>query len=172
MYILAPERDLHPLTAFADYAEYLQQNRSRFPPAAYSLATSDWYFDNLTPYAPHDAWLESLIIAEPSSGPRREIRETTITIKLLGPYHDGFIEFHYPRVFNFQLNTIEITKGHGDWRYDEFRVDEEGRLIHEIQWAASRATATWLIVASDIHYHWTPFSEEEMKALFKQAEDV
>src|SRR5829696_5008549 len=156
MYILAPERDLYPMSAFANYAEYLEQNRARFPPSAYALATSDWYFDSFIHHAPHDAWLESIVIEEPSSGSRREIRETAITIKLLGAYHDGFIELRYPRVFGFQLTTIEITKGHGDWRYDEFRVDEEGRLIHEIQWSAREATATWLIVASDVHHRWTP----------------
>ena len=159
MFILSPERDLDAKSAFANYAEYLKQNRARFPPSAYALATSDWYFDPSAHHTPHDAWLESLTIAEPAVGQRREIRETAITIKLLGAYHDGFIELHYPRVFEYRLTATEVRKGHGDWRYDEFRVDEEGRLIHEIQWSARETTETWLIVAADVQHKWLPFEE-------------
>jgi hypothetical protein len=151
MYILAPERDLDPKSAFANYAAYLEQNRARFPPSAYALATSDWYFDFSVHHAPHDAWLESL-----------EIRGTSITIKLLAAYHDGFIELHYAQVFEFQLNSKEFIKGHADWRYDEFRIDENGRLVHEIQWAAREPRGTWLIVASDVQHRWTPFSEKSI----------
>lgn len=161
MFILAPERDANPLTAFADYAEYVKQNRAAFPPSAYALATSDWYFDSAVHHAPHDAWLESLTIAEPSSGSRREIRETAITIKLLGAYHDGYIELHYPRVFEYRFSAVELGRGHADWRYDEFRVDEEGRVLHEIQWWSARSTATWLIVAADVQHRWLPFTAQD-----------
>ena len=161
MFILAPERDDDSQRAFADYAEYLAQNGAAFPPSAYALATSDWYFDSSVHHAPHDAWLESLTIEEPSSGSRHEIREVAITIKLLGPYHDGFIELHYPHVFEYRMSGIELQRGHGDWRYDEFRVDQEGRVLHEIQWWASvTAQSTWLIVASDVQHKWLPFTGE------------
>ena len=162
MFILSPERDANATQAFAGYAAYLEQNRAAFPPSAYALATSEWYFDFSVHHAPHDAWLESLTIEEPSSGSRHEIRETTITIKLLGAYHDGYIELHYPRVFEYRLSAIELGRGHGDWRYDEFRVDQEGRLLHEIQWWSSLTSqSTWLIVASDVQHKWFPFSEQD-----------
>jgi hypothetical protein len=82
-----------------------------------------------------------------------------MTIRLLGAYHDGYIEFHYPTVFEYRLLAGTLGQGHGDWRYDEFRLDEQGRLIHEIEWAAYGAIGTWLIVASDVHHKWIPLEK-------------
>ena len=153
MFILSAERERDVSQAFANYSTYLKEHRAEFPPSAYALATSEWYFDPSVHQAPHDAWLESFSINERSSGARNEIRQTAITIKLLGAYHDAYIEFHYPCVFEYRT-TIDVANGHGDWRYDEFRLDEQGRLVHEIEWATDRATASWLIVASDVQYTW------------------
>ena len=163
MFILAAQRDSDVKRAFARYAEYLKTNSDRFPSSAYSLATSDWYFGFESHRAPHDSWLESLHVGEPSSGERREIRTTSITTRLLGAYHDGYIEFHYPTVFEYQLVAGVLGQGHGDWRYDEFRLDEKGRLVHEIEWAAYGATNTWLIVASDVHHRWIPFANADQQ---------
>jgi hypothetical protein len=96
---------------------------------------------------------------EPSSGARHQVRETAITIKLLGAYHDGYIELHYPRVFEYRLTGVALGKGYGDWCYDEFRVDHEGQLLHEIQWAIHETTGSWLIVASDVEHKWLPFAD-------------
>jgi len=104
---------------------------------------------------PHDAWLESITIVEPSSGARNELRTAAITIKLLGAYHDGIIELHYPRVFEYRLNSFALDGGHRDWRYDEFRVDDKNRLVHEIEWCGKRETGSWLIIASDVEFKWT-----------------
>ena len=77
-----------------------------------------------------------------------------ITIRLLGAYHDGNIELHYPRVFEYQFDSPGIEGGHRNWRYDELRVDTLGRLIHEIEWCGARTAATWRIVASDVEFRW------------------
>ena len=100
--------------------------------------------------------MESVQILEPATGDRHEIRTVSIIIKLLGAYHDGYIEFHYPIVYEYRLAADTLKQGHGDWRYDEFRVDEKGYLIHEIEWASFGATNSWLIVASDIEHKWIP----------------
>jgi hypothetical protein len=161
MFILADQRDSDVERAFARYTEYLKANSHRFPKSAYTLATSDWYFGFSSHQAPHDSWLESVQMGEPSSGERREVRTTSICIHLLGAYQDGFIEFHYPTVFEYRLVADTLGQGHGDWRYDEFRLDEKGRLVHEIEWAAFGAMNTWLIVASDVHHKWIPFAKAE-----------
>ena len=44
-YILADQRDRDVVAAFAAYRKYLLERRSRYPPAAYALAASEWYFD-------------------------------------------------------------------------------------------------------------------------------
>lgn len=158
MFILAAQRDEDPTGSFRRYREYLKENEGRFPKAAYSLATSDWYYDFRRHECPHDAWLERAKIEEPATGERHEHRAVTITIKLLGAYHDGIIEIRYPRVFEYRFNSVALDGGHRDWRYDEFRVNDAGQLIHEIEWCGFKDTGSWLIVASDIEFKWSPYA--------------
>lgn len=160
MYILSAQRDTPPERAhepyhdpFPAYDAYLAANRGRFPPGAYALATGAWWYDPRDPRCPHDAWLEAAILREPAEGERHEIRTTALSVRLLGAYHDGHIELAYPRVFAYGMDARDTAGGHGDWRYDEFRVSDRGRLIHEIEWADG---ATWLIEADDVEYRWIP----------------
>lgn len=74
----------------------------------------------------------------------------------MGAYHDGYIELTYPIVFEYRLSANALGQGHGDWRYDEFRINEKGQLIHEIEWASYGSANTWVIVASDIQHKWVP----------------
>lgn len=162
-YILAAERDGSPadmLENFRRYREYLAQVASRFPARAHALATSDWFYDFRDHRCPHDAWLESLSITEPAAGVRGEQRQLTIAMRLLGAYHDGHIEIRYPVVFSYRLDTWDGMKGHRDWRYDEFRLSDQGHLLHEIEWAGAGSTGRWLIEASDVEYQWKPLQAE------------
>jgi hypothetical protein len=142
------------------YEEYLGSVRDRFPPSAYALATSDWYYNPEDHRCPHDAWLEELGITEPAEGPRHENRTVAIQVRLLGAYHDGHIEMRYPTVFRYELALGSGRQGHGDWRYDEFRLSEEGHILHEIEWARLDHTARWLIEASDVEFVWKPLVED------------
>ena len=144
---------------FRRYREYVQSNRSRFPPRAFELAAAEWYFDASDHRCPHDAWLESLTIEEPASGARKEQRSVAIRSRLLGAYHDGHIEFFYPQVFQYSIELINGAGGHRDWLYDEFRVSPEGHVIHEVQWAGREDTGRWVIEASDVEYQWQPLSQ-------------
>ena len=144
-YVLAQQRDRDVVAAFANYRAYLHDNKTLFPPSAYALATSDWYFDFGDRRCPHDSWLESATIGEPSTGLRSELRHSTLSIRLLGAYHDGYIEFFYPEVHAYDLNTANVNQGHGDWLFDEFRLGANGRVIHEIEWASFANTGRWII---------------------------
>lgn len=141
---------------FERYRDYLQQHRASFPPGALSLATAPWYFDFDDHRCPHDAWLQKVSLSEPASGERQEKRTNTLSIRLLGAYHDGEIEFLYPRVFRYDLAMTDVVHGHHDWRYDEFRLSEGGHLVHEIEWSGPKATGRWLIQANDVEYRWIP----------------
>jgi hypothetical protein len=158
VFILAAERDhAEDVTKpFRDYRQYLAANQRRFPPSAFSLATSSWYFDPHDHRCPHDAWLQELRIEEPASGERLERRTVALRVLLFGAYHDGQIELYYPRVFRYELSLDDGEHGHRDWRFDEFRVDDEGYLVHEIEWAGPTATGRWLVEASDIEFLWRP----------------
>jgi hypothetical protein len=153
-YILAAQRDQGGSEAerlWREYDRYLNANRATFPPGAFALATSDWYYGFDDHRAPHDAWLEWARFEEPAQGERQEDRELSLRVRLLGAYHDNYLEFFYPRVFAYTLAHSLAKDGHGDWRYDEFRLSPTGHLIHEIEWAASLdSEARWVIEASDV----------------------
>jgi hypothetical protein len=142
---------------FRRYAEYLATNRDRFPPSAYALATSDWYYTAEDSRAPHDAWLEKVTIEEPATGERHEVRTTAIKVSLLGAQHDGRLELYYPRVFRYRLELQDGASGHHDWRYDEFRLTDDGHLIHEIEWVRWKEVGRWVIEADDVLLSWFPF---------------
>jgi hypothetical protein len=152
----ANRRDEDPVEAFSRYTDYLRAKSDIFPHSAFALATANWYFDPRDHRCPHDAWLESTNLHELSSGERDATRYLSLTVRLLGPYHDGLIEFHYPRVFSYALNAHDSEGGQRDWRYDEFRVSAAGKLIHEIEWSGAQDTGRWLIEASDVTFRWIP----------------
>lgn len=153
-YILGAQRD----GDFSDrpwneYQKYLRENEKAFPPGAYALATSDWYFGFSDHRAPHDAWLEEFRLEEIGRGERGEERQMSLRVRLLGAYHDRILEFYYPVVFGYEIQKPRGYGGHFDWRYDEFRLGQNGSLIHEIEWAGGPGyEARWLIEASDVDF--------------------
>lgn len=158
-FILSEQRRVEDCAhAFERYRTYLAESRSTFPPGAFSLATCEWYFDPTDHRCPHDSWLESITVLEPSAGERVEDRHTTIRILLLGAYHDGYIELFYPRVFRFSITNSATERGHGEWRYDEFRLSPAGGVVHEIEWEGGTgvAGANWIIESSDVSLRWIP----------------
>jgi len=146
-FILAAERDDDCSGAFRRYREYLLSTKTSFPPNAYALATSDWYFDFTSRGCPHDALLQSITISDSSS---TEHVPPSITIRLRAAKHPGVIQFYYPHVFSYQLTYDGQNYGHQDWRYDEFRLADNGHLIHEIEWCGAIDTGRWLIEATDV----------------------
>lgn len=147
--------------AFRRYAEYVDANTSRFPPGAFELATSSWYFDASDHRCPHDAWVESLEISESGERGRQDVRIVELRVTLLGAYHDGRITLRYPKVYGYEIRFVGGDRGHRDWLYDEFRLSEAGHLVHEIEWAGPAETGRWLIDASDVEFIWTPFDAED-----------
>ena len=119
---------------------------------------SEWYFDPHDHRRPHDAWLDSITIAEHATGDETERRVTAIRVRLLGAYHDGFIELFYPQVIRYSLSSPSSLRGLGDWLYDEFRVDQGGDFINEVEWAGFPRDegSRWIIESSDIEFHWIP----------------
>jgi hypothetical protein len=76
---------------------------------------------------------------------------------LLGAYHDCRIELTYPKVYFYRFGSRDSGTGAGDWRYDEFRLTDDGRVIHEIEWAFGPARgASWLIEAADVQFKVLP----------------
>jgi len=147
--------------AFERYQQYLETVKENFPPGAFELASSEWYHRFSDHRCPHDAWLEELRVTESGIGPRQATRTVAISVRLLGAYHDGHIEFRYHGVTSYDCTFSRPTPGtpggHADWRYDEFRLSERGTLLHEIEWWHMQETARWLIEAADVEFVWHPF---------------
>ncbi|GAA0564086.1 hypothetical protein [Rhizomicrobium electricum] len=141
---------------FQRYWNYLESVKSAFPPNAFALASSDWYWRPSDHRCPHDAWLESVTMNENSSGEREEKRSLSLTVRLLGAYHDGYIEIFYPHVHSYKFDVWNADNGHRDWRYDELRLSSNGNLLHEIEWCALNDTGRWIIEASDLEFRWLP----------------
>src|SRR5258706_465338 len=133
-FILGAQREADAAAAFRRYRSYLEVERRRFPPVALALATSEWYFTPDDHRCPHDAWLQHLVVQEVGRGERHEHRAVALSIQLLGAYHDLVLTFNYGRVFRYVFEGLDIQEGHAEWRYDEFRVNEHGHLLHEIEW--------------------------------------
>ncbi len=157
-YYLSDERNQDVVSAYRRYQEYLRQHQNAFPSGAFSLATAEWYQNPSDHRCPHDGWLESVVVAETPNAEKK--RPTTIRTRLMAAYHDGHIEFFYPQVFAYTLESPGCTGGLGDWLYDEFRLLPNGHVIHEIEWAGfpSVKGSRWLIETSDVQFHWIPQS--------------
>ena len=153
-FILGEQRQADVSQAFRRYREYLREQRDRFPPGAFSLATSDWYFNPEDHRCPHDAWLQHFVVQEIGRGERHEVRTLTSSVQLLGAYQDLVLTFTYHRVYRYGLDGVNPQAGHQDWRYDEFRVNEQGHLMHEIEWCGANEAARWLIEADDVVLEW------------------
>lgn len=100
--------------------------------------------------------METLRIEEPSSGERHQIRGLNIHLRILGAYHDGFLDLTYENVrgYTLQYASSIYCGAHGDWLRDEVRLSEDGTVVHEIVFASG---ARWLIECEDIFNKWLPF---------------
>ncbi len=153
MFVLSDQLDTRgdPNLPFRKYREYLEQNRSRFPKVAYELAFSGLLVDASDHRCPHDGWLEWAKFEETSDDARHEVRSLNLRVRLLGAYHDLFIELFYPQVFSYVMSNPSSDAGHFDWRYSEIRLTEKGNVIHEIEWVGPPGMAArWIIEASDV----------------------
>jgi hypothetical protein len=140
------------------YYQYLASVKDRLPPDAYSFATASWHYDFSDHRSPHDSWVESITVREPSAGDRQQHRQIEITVLLLAAYHDGHIALTYKDVRNYKLSSdsAPLRNGHGDWLIDEVRLSESGLAIHEVEFASG---ARWLIECADLQYQWKPALE-------------
>jgi len=159
MYILSEQRDSDDWNeaAWKRYPAYLESVRDRMPPSAYALATSDWYFGFSDPRGPHDARLVEMAISERAAAPSDFPSDPpSLRIRLLNAWGTGYIELRYPEVYRYHLTVSHCGSGHGDWRYDELRLTDDGHVLHEIEWWTAGETGRWIIEASDVEHVYLP----------------
>ena len=142
------------------YQNRLQKIKKQMSPTVQEYAFADWHYDASHPKCLHDAWLEHIVIREPANGERSEIRTLEIEIRLLGTYHDGYIEFHYKDVESYCFDQPHRRgrwktnqKGHKNWLTDEVDLSKSGYILHEIEWSDR---GHWLIECRDFEFKWIP----------------
>jgi hypothetical protein len=156
-YILTEDRPLNSYqewqSQWSKYCDYVESLRNHLPIAAYNFASAPWHYDFSDHRAPHDGWLEEIVIREPATGARKENRSLEIVIKLFAAYHDRQITLEYSAVQNYSLACHEQGgSGHGGWLYDEIRLSQRGYVLHEIEWSCG---SRWLIECGDVSYNWS-----------------
>src|SRR5919108_4560428 len=75
--------------AWSAYESYLRSIRDALPPEVYEFATQSWRYDPTDHRCFHDSWLDELAIREVPRQPAHDVRHLTISLTVLGAYHDG-----------------------------------------------------------------------------------
>jgi hypothetical protein len=146
---------------FDRYASYLDSIRDQLPAHVYDFASNSNHFDLTSHSSLHDAWLESLCVVEPATGSRSEVRAIEIRLRLLGPFHDRYINLVYTGVSKYGLNAPSrpgeprfTHTAHGNLLTHEVRF-ENGALVHELLFERD---AAFLIECSDIRHSEEPIA--------------
>ncbi len=144
---------------WAAYLDYLDSVKGRLPQSAYEFATAPWHYNFEDHLSPHDGRLDEVVIGEPASGKRKDEGSLDIVARLSAAYHDGHIELKYSGVRSYSLTSGATGgSGRGDWLYDEIRLSERGRVLHEVEWSGG---GLWLIECGDVAYKWMPLGSAE-----------
>lgn len=157
-FILDAQRHVDCRLAYMLYRKYLEDNKWRFPASAFALAASDWWHNFNDRRCPHDGSIISVEIAD-SEAPDGST-ECSIKVLLAGAWGRERHEIIYSGIREYDLaaESPQLNRGHGDWCYDEFRVDGNKNVIHEIEWTNG---ARWVIVCRDIGHTCLMDSSEE-----------
>jgi hypothetical protein len=152
-FILAANRDHDSVEEarknWERYQAHLEALKERFPSSAFEIATSTWWYQFDLPEAPHDSRLIAFRMGDHGASTWDNQKFSWIEIELHSAL-SGTILLRYPKVYRYDLGMAEASQGiHGDWRYDEFTLTDEGNLLHMIEWADG---AVWVIEASDLEH--------------------
>ena len=134
-----------------EYKKYLASIKDKLSLSPTGFIFESWYTDFSSHKCPHDSWLDELVVSEDDEN------NVSISLRLLGAYHDGFITLKYTDVQYYRLdrNKSSVVKAsHGDLRCAEFRLDEDGNIIHEFDWYTLDENAVFLIACKHIGYEW------------------
>ena len=156
-FILCEQRDADCRLAFQLYRKYLDANKWRFAPSAFALASSKCWFDCNDHRCPHDGRMISVQLGE--SEVADGTTELSMSVRLAGAWQSEEHKVIYSGItyYNLSGDNGGLVNGHGHWRYDEFRVDDCKRVLHEIEWGNG---ARWLIKCRDVEHRYTPDNGE------------
>lgn len=114
------------------YFKYIEEIKHKMPLSVYNLASDRERYDISSKKSLHDSWLISLIISCTDSAQEPSKCVTSITLKLLGPFHDRIYTICYEDVNEYSLAKKKAKRNdrHNDLLHHEIRVTEEGSFEH------------------------------------------
>lgn len=132
------KNDKNGVVNFDQYFNYIESVKESLPLRVYGFA-SNWDMYSLeSPSSLHDSWMESFYIKEDGKGNRKQVRECTAKLALLGAFHDRRIILEYSEVQSYTVHSIELTngfRGHADLALHELRAGDDGSVEHEIRFS-------------------------------------
>lgn len=139
--------------AWISYKAYIDSIRDRLPPQVYEFAIGSWHYVFTNPRSLHDSWVEEIFLKETVVGPDRHHRVLSISLRLLGAYHNGYTYLTYEQVTGYDMEMKQPSRGsnhgHGDWLIDEVSLADTGEIIHDILFSSG---TTWTIKCHNIIY--------------------
>jgi hypothetical protein len=151
MFILRKDRPLNTGAewdaAWIRYQSHLDSISKLLPSATRNYAFAEWHYNHLDHRAPHDSWLEKITTSEVFKN-NNSLIPSSLTLTLLGAYHDLRIEISYDDVHAYRVNRTH--KSIGDWLYDEITINQSGRVVHEIEFENGEV----VVECADMVYQW------------------
>ncbi len=140
------------------YQREIERIHRKLRPHTREFALAEWHYDPSDHRCPHDGWLEAVTISERADPANAAERSLQIQLRLLGAYHNGFIEITYHDVASYTFDVPyrrssppNYRHSQGNWQIDEISFSSNGLIIHEIEWDKG---GHWIIECSDIEYRW------------------
>jgi hypothetical protein len=144
------------------YRSYFEANKHHFPSNARDFAGSAWHYDFSDPRCPHGASCGSIVMETPVEEIATDgYRGGEIQVRLLTPGRIGYLVLTYTRIRSHSLVLYtpmaeEETASYSSLIVDEVTLTEQGKVIHEVQFASGH----WLIECADIISEWKPISPD------------
>ena len=136
------------ILAGKNYNLHLQGIAPKLPPETREFVMSAAYQDFNSHDCPHDAWLQELVVAVKTDADKNE--RVDLQMILLGSFHDRILTFEYTNVIELNIDLKKTgRKQLGDWLHDEFDINDEGFVSHEILWQFGKS---WRIVSKNITF--------------------
>ena len=136
-------QDISGVTHFDQYFEYLERIKNKLPKSLYEFAADQSRYTLTGPQTTHDSWLVFITVQEDAPTEENGLRPIRIELRLLGPYHDRYFDFSYQRISNYTFDLPKSSNlppysGHGDLLFQEFRLSDDNKLCHELQFSSGR----------------------------------
>jgi len=127
--------DSNGITTYDKYFEYIESVKNELSEEMYKLFSDVDRYNLTSVKSLHDSWLRTIQVNDILNNEDEvEKIETSISIELLGPYHDRVFSLQYSGVKSYVFNkpARNIPIYHYDLLCHELRLNDKSSLEHMI----------------------------------------